>query len=946
MIRRLFVGLFALLLAGWALPSALRPAAPVTAQDPPQTTAIQAVINSWTAQERVGQLLIVTFEGSSLLPETSIAQLISQYNLGGVVLLAANDNINGQVNTPRLVQALTTDLQQLAYDSATATTDRETPRAFVPLFIATYHPGNGQPATQIAKDTTPLPSLLALGATWDAGNARQVGQVAGIELSAMGINMLLGPALSLAQPPTSEFAHDLGVNSFGGEPNWVGQMAQAYVTGVHEGSQGRVAVIAQDFPGLGFADTDPAQEVPAVPRSLQQLRDFDLLPYFAVTGAAGDSLARVDGLQCANLRFQGATLRSTTGPVCVDEAAMSQLLGLGALREWRDTGLLISGPLGTRAIRRYYNATPFPHRQVAREAFLAGNDMLFLSTFGPDMSQDQFQNVADVVRFFAERYESDPVFRAAVDQALTRILSLKLALYDGDLSLQNVLLAVSDINSVGGYTPELYTIAEQGITLLAPRRESLPPRPKRNESIVIFTDVRLVQQCSYCPTYPLVAVNALETAIERRYGPYADAQIRPDQVVSFSFNQLYTYLNADDSSLSAETSQFKTNQRIGEALRDVDWIVFVVLDVRPQAVEGLTLRSLLNQDSAMMARAKTVVIALGTPTYLSSTEVSKLAAYFALYSHTQPYIDAAARALFQDSSYDGALPLSVPAIGYDVLAQTAPNPDQTLGIEVVRLNDLPLEPGVSDGEALIVRPGDRVTVQTSPILDRNGHAVHDGIPVEFSITWITENMQTRQSALTQQGVAQTTFTASRPGRIQVMASAQGTTRSSALLLTVGEGTSVSAAEVPLGGVGGVAVGSAAQSTEGAAASSGVIDAAGSAASASARDPNSPGDGAVAATAAAPRLNLDRLFLSLFALAWLGSAGYAVGRAVGEGHQAGMRVLLSSVVGGLAAYVYYGVSGPGLPAGDESRLAPLLLTVGFALIALLISAAHLRLARRR
>src|SRR5690606_16851863 len=98
--------------------------------------------------------------------------------------------------------------------------DREIPRAYIPLFIATTHAGEGLSGSQIVVGTTPLPSSMALGATWNPESVRKVGQIAGSELSAMGINMLLDPALDVYQRLPTERTLDLGVNSFGGEPYW------------------------------------------------------------------------------------------------------------------------------------------------------------------------------------------------------------------------------------------------------------------------------------------------------------------------------------------------------------------------------------------------------------------------------------------------------------------------------------------------------------------------------------------------------------------------------------------------------------------------------------------------------------------------------------------------------------------------------------------------------
>lgn len=931
---------------------AVAPAMTTRAQPGDTGDPVQAIIASLTPEERVGQLMLVTFEGSNLGPETAIAQLIREYNVGGVVLLADNDNINGQVNTPRLVQSLTTDLQQLAYDSAQATTppDDATPtaltrrdeaRAFIPLFVATQHAGNGQPGTQIALGTTPLPSLMALGATWNQAYVEQVGEIAGIELSTMGVNMLLGPALDVAQQPQAERTLDLGVDTFGGEPYWVGRMGQAYVTGVHEGSAGRIAVIAQHFPGLGLADTQPDQEIPVVPRSVDALRVFDLVPYHAVTGDAEDALARADGMQCANLRYQGETIRSITRPVCVDEQAADQLLSLDYFRTWRDDGIMISSPLGTHAIRRYYDVTPFPHRQVAREAFLAGNDLLYLSTFGAQPGDAQLANVIDVIKFFAEQYEADPVFRARVDTSLARILRLKLRLYDDDLSLPNVVTPANDIDRVGSFMAPLYTIAEHSVTLLAPRRESLPPPPARNENIVIFTDVRLVQQCSYCATYPPVTVNALEVAIERRYGPFADAQIRPEQVVSFSFGQLQSYLRGDVTETTSDTSLLKTNQRIGEALREVDWIVFVMLDVSPSVETSSIVRHLLETESNIVDSARVVVIALGAPIYLSSTEISKFAAYYGLFSSTPPYIDAAARALFQEINFPGALPLSLPAVGYDIVERTAPDPSQTIQLEAESLAGQPVDPSPAGPDILTVQPGQQLILRTRPILDRNGHMVPDGTPVEFILTFVTDNLQTRQNGVTEDGIARTMFRPTRPGRVQVNATSVNTTRSATFQVNVTGGDTTADSTPTDGGTAApdaVPVDQPTAPTPVAAAGAEMeIEITAQPGGGSPDGPalSSSPTSKTAVVGRHRRLNLAVFALCLLVLSTVSVGGYYAGRAITFTRNGGIRVVLGGVVAGLTGYIYYGVGGPGMTTlyDQLGTLAPVANTLGSALVGL-------------
>ncbi|MBZ0308905.1 MAG: hypothetical protein K8I82_22750, partial [Anaerolineae bacterium] len=482
---------------------------PVHAQtvDPIDRT-VQNLLADMTPQEKIGQLVLVTFEGTYLGQDSDIVRLIQDYHVGNVLLLAENDNINGRFNTPGRVQALTTGLQTVNFNTS---------QSYIPLFIATTQSGNGQPQTQITTGTTPLPSYMALGATWEPRFAEMTGEVVGRELAAMGINMLLGPSLDVVAPQPGSF-DVLGVQTFGGEPYWVGQMGAAYVQGLHQGSENRLVVIARQWPGLGSIDRQLEQEVPVVPGSAEQLRRFDLQPFFAVTGQAAGTPAQVEGLQCANLRYQGESIRAETRPVCVDENAFRSVIELTGYGDWRREGIIISDSLGTRAMRRFYDVDPFPHRQVARDALLAGNDLLLLADFGPTPDASAFDNIVDTLNFFTEGYLTDPVLRGRIDEAVEHIVRQKVRLYGADLEWESVLPAPEAVESVGQNTQPFYEIARRAVTLISPQMPQLPPPPQAGERLVFFTDTRDQQQCSFCETEPVLAVDALQNAVQRLYG--------------------------------------------------------------------------------------------------------------------------------------------------------------------------------------------------------------------------------------------------------------------------------------------------------------------------------------------------------------------------------------------------------------------------------------------
>ena len=149
--------------------------------------------------------------------------------------------------------------------------------AFIPLFIGLSQNGDGPPYDQIINGLTSLPSQMAIGATWQTDLAQQIGKVLGQELSALGINLLFGPSLDVLETPHPQGTGDLGVRTFGGDPYWVGEMGRAYISGVHEGSENHMAVVAEHFPGHGSSDRLPEEEVATIRKSLEQLKGFEFI---------------------------------------------------------------------------------------------------------------------------------------------------------------------------------------------------------------------------------------------------------------------------------------------------------------------------------------------------------------------------------------------------------------------------------------------------------------------------------------------------------------------------------------------------------------------------------------------------------------------------------------------------------------------------------------------
>ena len=140
----------------------------------------EALLQSMTPEEKVGQLFLVTFEGATVEEGSDIYDLISKYHIGGVVLLAENDNFTSE-DTLAQAQNLIASLQQLEWDTTESASVGEgisatDQPAYVPLFIGIPQTGNGLPTDQILSGLTQIPSQMAIGATWDLSLASQVGE--------------------------------------------------------------------------------------------------------------------------------------------------------------------------------------------------------------------------------------------------------------------------------------------------------------------------------------------------------------------------------------------------------------------------------------------------------------------------------------------------------------------------------------------------------------------------------------------------------------------------------------------------------------------------------------------------------------------------------------------------------------------------------------------------
>ncbi|MFC2025640.1 glycoside hydrolase family 3 N-terminal domain-containing protein [Chloroflexota bacterium] len=744
---------------------------------PPSDQQIERILGRLSPEEKIGQLFLVTFNGTDVGPESEIFKLITNYHVGGIVLLSGNDNFSYISQSPDdtaiQLRELTTNLQDTEWAASQRSQGHPITGEiffpeYIPIFIGLAQEGDGYPFDQIFNGITILPNSISIGATWNPELSDKIGQIMGLELSTLGINLLLGPSLDVLESPQTEANSDLGSRSFGGDPYWVEEMGRAFIRGVHNGSEGRITVVAKHFPGHGGADRLPEEEVATVRKPLEELINFDLAPFFGVTGEAIVPEETADALLTSHIRYQGlqGNIRATTRPVSFDPQALNLLIELPSLSSWReDGGILISDNLGSTAVRKFYDLTnqEFDVRRVATNAFLAGNDMLYIADFQSLAEPDPYISAVNTLDFFAQKYREDNAFAQRVDESVRRILKQKLHIYE-NFSFDQIIEVPASPSEPGVSEQKVFEIAWEAATLVSPTQteldETIPDPPNQNDRIVFFSDTRSAQQCSQCSSQSLVSKNALQEFVIRRYGPQAGGQIVPNNLSSYSLSDLQNFLNSDEG-----------GNILSRDLDQANWVVFTMLTPDDTEPSFQTLRQFLNERPDLLQQKRIIVFALNAPYFLDATNISKLTAYYSLYSKTPQFVDVAAYLLFRELRPVGASPVSIPGINYDLNKALFPHPDQVIPLTL----DFPeTELSNTSGSTIPLdfEVRDVIPVRTGVIIDNNSNQVPDGTPVEFILTIGGDASITRQIENTIAGVARSTFTLASPGALEIHAESE------------------------------------------------------------------------------------------------------------------------------------------------------------------------------
>lgn len=419
----------------------------------------EKIVTDMNTREKIGQVLMLDIRNwgkndadESLnitqLPQ-EIAQVISDYSLGSVVLFREN-----LINTPqtyRLIQ----DIQQA--------------RSQLPLFIGVDQEGGY--VTRL-REGTEMPGSMALAATRDPQLAQYAGEIHGSELSALGFNLNFSPVLDVN---TNQNNPVIGVRSFGSDIPLINGMSTAYIAGLHQ--HGMLSTV-KHFPGHGNVATDSHFGLPEVPYSESEWRETDLRPFQNAIAQ------RVDAVMTGHIIVPALDNTKVISKKDATEiglpATLSKKIITDILRnELQYQGLVLTDAMDMGAIVDNFGAA-----EAVERALLAGVDIAVMPVHIWDA--EGIAQLEQLYGYLTARAEQNPEFAARLQQAAAHVVATKLA---KKIAAENKhpLSEAQKVVASDSHKQSERKVAERAITLIKNDR-LLPYRLKDNNEILVISD--------------------------------------------------------------------------------------------------------------------------------------------------------------------------------------------------------------------------------------------------------------------------------------------------------------------------------------------------------------------------------------------------------------------------------------------------------------------------
>ncbi|MEZ4553276.1 MAG: beta-N-acetylhexosaminidase [Dehalococcoidia bacterium] len=346
--------------------------ATVTGTPTPTGPISDAAVEELPLDVRVGQLIFTGLPGTTVGAEAQ--RLLGTLHIGNVVVMGEN------AGTPAQVEAFTSAVQELVERSNS-----------VGALIATDQEGGL--VQRLTEGFTRLPDAASVGAAGRSDLARQYGEVVGDELSAVGVNMALGPVLDVNDNPANPV---IGRRAFGSTVETVVATGLPYIEGLHAAG---VVAVGKHYPGHGNTETDSHFTLPVVRKTVEQIEATELAPFDAAMAAG------LDAVMVAHVAYPALD------PLGMP-ASLSPVIGAMLKDQLGASGVVVTDDLGMAGV-----AALMPSEDAALRAVQAGADLLICVSLPCDATLVHARLMRAV--------ETGELAESRLNDAVRRVLELK-----------------------------------------------------------------------------------------------------------------------------------------------------------------------------------------------------------------------------------------------------------------------------------------------------------------------------------------------------------------------------------------------------------------------------------------------------------------------------------------------------------------------------------------
>lgn len=338
---------------------------------------VDSVILEMSLEEKVAGLFLVTPEGitgvdTAVQAGDGTRTALEKYPVGGMIYFKKNIQSEEQIKT--MIE------NTLSYSK-------------YPMFIAVDEEGGQVSRVADALKLENVGAMADIGSTGDSMKAYEAMQTVGGYLGGYGFNLDFAP---VADVLTNEKNTSIGDRAFGSDAAVVSQMVTAAMNGLKETG---ITACVKHFPGLGDAAEDTHNGLAVVDKSLEELKQTELVPFMAAIENGAEMIM-----------VGHVSLPQVTGdnvPACMSKEVISDLLR----SELGFNGVVITDAMNMGAITEYYGAD-----EAAIRALKAGADMILM----PENFETAYEGVLAAVN-------DGTISEARINDSLKRIFRIKYA---------------------------------------------------------------------------------------------------------------------------------------------------------------------------------------------------------------------------------------------------------------------------------------------------------------------------------------------------------------------------------------------------------------------------------------------------------------------------------------------------------------------------------------